>query len=198
MEIEIIEPRNKKEEIMRCAIKLFFAKGFYETSMEDICNCAGITKGTLYYYINSKDELLFEIHDRYITAVIKRAEGVLKKLKNMSSKEKIKGIIEVHARVMHDFKDEITVFFKEMDALSPERFKLIADKREEYFNLVYRVIEDGISKGEFKNINPKIVCLSLLGMLNWMYQWYNPKGKLNVEEIAEIMKEVILNGILIK
>lgn len=193
-----METRNKKDEIIKCAAHLFDTNGYHNTSMEDICNCAGITKGTLYYYIKSKDELLYDIHDRFITATIERAKNAIGDPKIKTVTEKLVSAIRAHVTIMHDFQKEITVFFREMDSLSPEKFKIINEKRTLYRNMILKIIEEGVQNGEFREVIPIVVCFSILGTINWMYQWYDPDKELGPNEIAQEMVNFVLTGLLSK
>jgi len=186
---------DRKEMIIRAATELFDSKGYHATSIEDICNEVGITRGTLYYYITGKEDLLHEIHDRYITAILAKAQEAISALDTQGAKEKLVALIRVHACIMRDYRKEITVFFREMDALGPENFRSIAEKRRIYRDLLTSVIREGIESGEFAPVDPRIASLALLGMLNWMYQWYRPDGRLSVDQIAEELISLVLHGL---
>lgn len=187
---------NRKNEIIKCATDLFQVKGYHQTSIEDICNAVGITKGTLYYYINSKEDLLYEIHERYISAAIDDAKKEISSGKHVTAQEKLVAVLMLYVKLMKDYQPEITVFFKEMDCLSKERFEDIARKRRVFRNLLFSIIEEGIKKEEFVNTSPSIVTLSILGMVNWMYQWYKSNGRFSIEDITEVMTNLILNGLI--
>lgn len=186
---------NRKSDIIKCATNLFQTKGYHQTSIEDICNAVGITKGTLYYYIESKEDLLYEIHEHYINAAIEDTKNEIISSKYETAEEKLKAVLKVYIKLMRDYQPEITVFFKEMDCLSKEKFQAMARKRRVFRDLVFHIIEEGVNTGEFTNINPSIVTFSILGAVNWMYQWYKPHGNLSIEDITVIITNLLLNGL---
>lgn len=190
-----METKNKREEIINCAAHLFDTKGYHSTSVEDICNCVGITKGTIYYYIKSKEELLYDIHDRFITAAIERAKNVTENTEIKNAKDKLVAVIKAHVSIMYDFQKEIRVFFREMDSLGPENFKIIDKKRDVFRNEILNIIEEGVRNGEFRSVIPIVACFTVIGAVNWMYQWYHPDSKLSSDEIAQEIVGIVLNGL---
>jgi TetR/AcrR family transcriptional regulator, cholesterol catabolism regulator len=186
---------DRKAEILDAALTLFVKKGFHRTSIQDIADAAGITKGGLYHHLKSKEEILFSLHERFIS------EGYIKlKLieeESLSTEEKIVKLLKAHLEIIRDFKDEITIFYKEYNNnLSPENYKIVLDKRDEYERIFVNVLEEGRINGVFKIENSRIASFFILGASNFMYHWYNPNGQMNLDELARIYLNIITNGIL--
>lgn len=183
-----------KEKITDHSIKLFEKKGFSETSIQDIVDSLGVTKGTFYYYFSSKEELLMDIHLRYIDELLGRQEQILRNLS--SCKEKLFEIVYMLISSIKTKGSSAKIFFREMRHLSEDRVAQIVGKRDQFRMNVEQLIRDGIEVGEFrKDLNPIIVTFGILGAANWSYQWFNPAGKLSDCEVAEIFVEMILKGI---
>lgn len=188
-----------KREILYEAAKLFDSKGYHKTSVADISAAVGLKKGSLYYYIQSKEQLLYEIHEQFIDALQNRINNHLSVPQaNSSATAKLSVVIREHAQVMDEFRPQIRVFFREMDALSPENLQVIAAKRKNYKNMLVGLIEEGIENKEFVPLDPNIVALAILGIINWMYQWHRPDGYLSTGEIAELFEQMILQGLSTK
>lgn len=183
-----------KEKITDHSIKLFEKKGFSETSIQDIVDSLGVTKGTFYYYFSSKEELLMDIHLRYIDELLGRQDQILGNLS--SCKEKLFEIVYMLISSIKTKGSSAKIFFREMRHLSEDRVAQIVGKRDQFRMNVEKLIRDGIEVGEFrKDLNPIIVTFGILGAANWSYQWFSPAGKLSDREVAEIFVEMILKGI---
>ena len=83
-----------------------------------------------------------------------------------------------------------------MKNLSEERLTLIIPKRDQFRHNIENLIKEGMKNNEFRsNLNPAIITFGILGITNWSYQWFNPKGRVSDREVAEIFVEMILRGI---
>jgi AcrR family transcriptional regulator len=183
-----------KEKITEYSIKLFEKKGFSETSIQDIVDSIGVTKGSFYYYFSSKEELLMDIHLRYIDELLSRQEQIL--ADQSTSKQKLFDIVYMLISSIKSKGASAKIFFREMRHLSDARLAQIIAKRDEFRLNVERLIREGIENGELrKDLNPVIVTFGILGAANWSYQWFNPDGKVSDREVAEIFVEMILKGI---
>ncbi|HSI65884.1 MAG TPA: TetR/AcrR family transcriptional regulator [Planococcus sp. (in: firmicutes)] len=184
-----------KERIKQQSILLFERKGFSETSIQDIVESLGVTKGTFYYYFNSKEQLLMAIHLGYIDDLLQRQEGILKQ--TVASRIKLEGIIELLIRDIEQYGPSGRVFFREMRHLAVENADEVKRKREQFRTNIEHLIRDGIKEGEFRQgIQPDIIAFTILGVTNWSYQWFNPAGEISADLLSSIYSDVILNGIV--
>jgi len=185
-----------KEKITEQSIILFEKKGFSGTSIQDIVDSLGVTKGTFYYYFSSKEELLMDIHIRYIDDLLSHQERIMED-PSKSCKEKLHDMIYL---LIHDIKKQgpsARVYFREIRHLSEEHLKVVLPKRDRFRLNIQGIVEEGMKKGEFKKgLEAAIVTFGILGMTNWSYNWYNPNGKITDEEVTKIYMDIILNGIL--
>lgn len=90
----------------------------------------------------------------------------------------------------------ISVYIQEYRRLPPERLGEVLAERKHYEQVLMRILEDGIASGDFRPVNVKIVMLGVLGMLNWVHQWFSPAGELSPQEIATILTDLVLRGVL--
>ncbi len=184
-----------KAKITEQSIYLFEKKGFSETSIQDIVDSIGVTKGTFYYYFSSKEELLMDIHLSYIDDMISQQEKILDD-PSKSCKMKLFDVVNM---LISDIKKQgpsAKVYFREMRNLNEERLALILPKRDQFRLNIEKIITEGKESGEFRpDLNASIVTFGILGITNWSYQWFNPDGEISDTEVAEIFVELILKGI---
>jgi TetR/AcrR family transcriptional regulator, cholesterol catabolism regulator len=183
-----------KDKLTEHSIRLFEKKGFKETSIQDIVDSIGVTKGTFYYYFSSKEELLMDINLGYINYLLEKQREILADIG--SCKEKLFGIVYLLIGNIKTQGSAAKIFFREMKNLNEERLALIVPKRDEFRLNIEKLLIDGVNKGEFRgDLNAHIVTFGILGASNWSYQWFNPSGASTDREVAEIFVEMILEGI---
>ncbi|MEW9051483.1 MAG: TetR/AcrR family transcriptional regulator [Neobacillus sp.] len=184
-----------KQKIMEASIQLFDQNGFKSTSIKDIVDSIGVTKGTFYYYFASKEELLKDIHLIYIEELLEQQEHILSNPRTDCT-YKLYEIVLTLIRNIRTKRQSARIFFREMRHLTEENLDDIRFKRNEYRKNVESLIQEGISRKEFKEgVRADILTFGILGMTNWSYYWYNHKGEVSEEQAAEIFLEMILHGI---
>ncbi|AQQ51968.1 TetR/AcrR family transcriptional regulator [Planococcus lenghuensis] len=183
-----------KEKITQHSILLFEEKGFVETSVQDIVEALGVTKGTFYYYFTSKEQLLMEIHLGYIDRLLARQQVIVES--GDSAREKISGMIRLLIMDIASYGPSARVFFREVRHLGQENAAEIREKRERFRLTIEQVLERGKGAGEFReDMEPGITAFAVLGITNWSYQWYNPAGEISPDHLAAIYTTLILQGI---
>lgn len=183
-----------KSKIKQQSISLFERKGFSETSIQDIVEALDVTKGTFYYYFQSKEQLLMEIHSTYIDDLLRRQKEI--DAMPTSNKEKLVGIIHLLIGDIQAQGPSGRVFFREMRHLADDNAEDVKRKREEFRLNIEKLIRQGIETGEFrKTLQPDMTAFTILGVTNWSYQWFNPTGEISAQRLAEIYGDLILNGI---
>lgn len=181
--------------IIKESIDLFDKKGFSKTSIQDIVDTIGVTKGTFYYYFKSKQELLMDIHLNYIIELLKEQEVILKD-EYISCKDKMQKLIYLIIKNIKVHGKSARVFTREVRHLDEEQLILVNSYRREFRINLQKLIEEGIEKGEFRDQKRSdIVIFGILGMVNRSYNWYNPDGEVSEEELVSIYMDLILNGI---
>lgn len=184
-----------KDRLIQSALKLFEENGFHGVSVNQIVQHAGASKGGFYHHFNSKDELLFMIHDTFISYVLEKA-NLAKQTYNHPT-QKLQAIIKSFVKVFDLYKPHILVFYQESTYLKPQYEKLIKIKRDQFKNIIFEVIEEGQLSGEIRPSLPvNITGMSILGMVNWTYQWYKKSGSKSIDEISDVFVDIILRGIL--
>lgn len=190
--------QKKKNEILSAALALFSKKGYLKTSLADIAEEVGITKGGIYHYIDRKEDLLFLIHKEMVDAFLVNFQEFSTSGNDPWSR--LLGWIHVHMMLMQDYRSHIRVFFNELYNLEIQAdFERIVKTRDEIFQMLYDIIKDGMKTRQFRSdINPKILTFLIFGMLNWFYQWYRPGGPRSLENIYDDVIRLVSHGILKK
>src|SRR4030095_5938771 len=187
---------SRKEQIIRAASKLFKEKGFEAASMRDIAGELGIEAASLYSHIKSKDEILETICFRMADELLKAIEEVNDLYFN--AEEKLGMAIKNHVKIVTGNLDSSSVFLREWLHLTKPRLKEFIALRDKYENSFKQILINGENENVFEAPDKKFAVLTILSALNWLTEWYNPKGKMTAEEIAEHLTEFILTGLRVK
>jgi AcrR family transcriptional regulator len=186
---------TRQAQILETAARIFCEKGFDGASMGDISAALGITKAGIYHHIRSKEDLLYAIMaygmDLFESKVLKRVTAIADPLERL--KATLKGHILV---VTRDRPKEITVILHESSALrGRSRAKIDARKRR-YVRFLERTFRDLARRGAIRRIDPTVAAFAMLGMVNWIYQWYRPAGRLKDSDLADALADLFLRGVL--
>ncbi len=178
---------------MLAAVKIFNEKGFYATSLDDVAERLNVTKPTLYYYVKSKDEILYECV-RIGLQMIKDAIAEATALGGTALDRLTAAMRQYAIAVTMDFgMCLIRVGEEPLPSESKKRLRgLKAEIDDEFRSL----IEQGISEGYIAPVNPKIAAFALAGTLSWIGRWYQSGGLLAPEEIADQCISLLLNGLM--
>ncbi|SEQ54772.1 transcriptional regulator, TetR family [Virgibacillus subterraneus] len=188
----ITDLRNK---IIQEALLMFEKHGYHGVTVNQIVENVGTSKGGFYHHFTSKDELLFVIHDTFITYVLEKATIANETYK--SPTKKLQAIIKDFVKVFDLYKPHISVFYQENIYLKPEYEILIKKKRDQFKQIIIRAIREGKACGEFrKDLPVEITGMAILGMVNWAYKWYKQSGPKSIDEIGDIFVDLILHAVL--
>lgn len=174
---------------------LFETYGFHGVTVNEIVEKSGTSKGGFYHHFTSKDELLFVIHDTFISYVLEKA--TIANETYQSPTKKLQAIIKDFVKVFDLYKPHIAVFYQESIYLKPEYETLIKEKRDQFKQMIVRAIDEGKQNQEFRKELPvEITAMAILGMINWTYKWYRQSGIKSIDEIGDIYVNLILHAVL--
>ena len=186
-------PPRRRQEILRAATALFAEKGYHATSMQDIGDALGVQRGSLYHHIQSKEDLLYEIMRFCSTTLLAQVEPIVASA--LPAAEKLTRFIETHLDIVISLRPEFRVLVRELRSLPPARREKIVKYRDQYENLVRKIIADGVAAGRYRRVDPKYAGFVVLGVCNWFSQWYSPRGPLSRAQIARTFADLLLLGI---
>jgi AcrR family transcriptional regulator len=187
--------RLTQKVIVETAAELFARQGFGATSLDDIAEQLGATKGALYYHIKNKEEILRLIY----LMVLNVSEEPLRRIAQMTvpPAEKLGQAIMHHTAVAADRSPAMIVFYREQHYLTGPFAKEIILRKKDYEHYFEQIIGEGQAIGAFtRGIDPKIAAFGLLGMCNWLSQWYRADGEYSPQQIATMFVTMVERGLL--
>jgi len=180
--------------IAKAAVRLFNKNGYLETNMDHIAAAAKTSKGGVYHYFSSKDEILHFVLSNYMDLILRDLELELSKIQD--NETKIRFIISRHINLYTQNLAEAKTLLHEAHCLHAKYYKSIAAKERKYYRIVANVLSEflggraGIDRGHIASLT-----FLLFGMCNWIYSWYNPKGSISPEALSEMIFAVFLKGV---
>lgn len=184
----------RRAQIRRVAAELFDASGYRETSMDDIAAAVGIKKASLYYYFPGKDQLLVELHEEMIDLIISQQQERIE-AGELTHPRMLLAIMTDLVRLQETHPGHLKIFFEHFRELPAEVRASVRQKRDQYRDMLIRVLSDGKSDGSFADIDVELTAMAVLGMCNWTYQWFRPGGRLSAADVAHYFWSQILAGI---
>ncbi len=186
---------QKLEFILRTAARIFAEKNYHSTSMRDISRETNVSLAGLYYYCKSKEELLFLIQDNCFGHVLERLQARLKETTEPTAKLRL--VIDNHLSFFAANMSEMKVLSHEADSLAGEMHKHVSGKKQQYTKLVRRILSEvQQANGTQQKIDLTVATYALFGMMNWIYNWYDPAGALSVNGLVDNLTRLFLSGFL--
>ena len=172
----------KRKALIQEAARAFSARGYHDTSLVDVARELGVTKGALYYYVKSKQEILFECH----MSSIELGDRAIEHARSIDGSG-FASVVALAHRYMELLVGEsgTLAVLTEFDALEPENRKIVAAGRTRFGNTFRELIERGQADGSVRGaINAKIAEFFYLGAVNWATRWFDPGGELDGSLVA--------------
>src|SRR5438067_13555602 len=185
---------DPRQEILRAAARLFQQQGYDATSMNDVAAALKLSKGGLYHHFQSKEEILFDLMNHAMDITEERVINPVKAVAD--PEERLRTVIRRHIAVVLSERDrEITVMLHENHPLSPTLRKRINSRKKDYVHFLENLISEvQRARGSSGTVTPRAAAFALLGMINWIYQWYRPEGSLQEENLAKQYTEIFFHG----
>jgi AcrR family transcriptional regulator len=184
---------DRESQILEAATRIFQERGYDATTIQAIADDVGILKGSLYYYIEKKEDLLFQIVEGVHRGLARSLEHVDAEKDPL---ERIRVFIAAHVRFIAENLSATRVFLHDFRALSPGRRKEIVSERDEYEGRLRELLGEAQQAGVVRDdLDLDLAVLAIFGMMNWMYQWYRLGGRNEPEEIGWTFAEFALSGL---
>lgn len=192
-ESSAVKRGERKPQILDAAARLFYGKGYHATTIEDVAREVGMLKGSLYYYIKSKEDLLFEL----LYQVIHEAKAGVE--------EKLVGVTEPGAalevafasHIDHIIQHQVKVglLLHEFGALAPERQQKVRLVMRQYTQVFVDILRRGQESGVFIAGDARLMANGILGMGNWLYKWYRADSGVSRDEVKQTFGNIVLGGV---
>jgi len=182
------------DEIITAAAKVFRTKGYHAASVQDIADEVGILKGSLYHHFESKEQLLYLVAKEPIARLYAQLGEIV--AMDLPAAEKLRRAILAHLEAFHEHHPHLFVYLRETEDLK-QRFRAGTQlSPKQYERLWQQILREGMKTGEFRaDLDVQVISYGLLGMLNWLYKWYDPHGRLNAREVAGQFSALALAGL---
>jgi len=184
---------EREDQLLETATRLFKEKGYHHTSMQDLADALGMQKGSLYYYIDSKEELLRRLLERATSFLASQIDEIY--AADLPPVQKLTWAMQNHATTMMEHLDLVAVYLQEYRNLPPKRLEEALAVRKHYERVLMQILEDGIAAGDFRTVDVKMAAFGILGMLNWTHQWFSPDGLFSSRQVAATLCDLALYGV---
>ncbi|MBN3930163.1 TetR family transcriptional regulator [Streptomyces verrucosisporus] len=182
------------QRLLAAATRLFADRGYDRTSVQEIVEAAGVTKGALYHYFGSKDDLLHEIYGRVLRLQQERLDAfassdapVERRLRDAAADVVVTTI---------DNLDDASIFFRSMHQLSEDKQKQVRSERRRYHERFRALIEEGQKAGVFSTATPADLVVDYhFGSVHHLSTWYRPGGRMTPQEVADHLADLLLRAL---
>lgn len=183
-----------RERIIEAALELFPRHGYDGTSVETIVTKAGVTKGAFYYYFSSKEEVLEYLHNQFLDHELKLAKEL--ETYEGTPPEKLRRLVCDLIESIVVYRQNVRVFFQEVDRLPAERREEIKARRRIYQEYVEAIVRQGVHGGYFRqDIDPTIATLGIFGLANYTYRWLRSTGRLPTNAVIGMLAEMAVKSL---
>jgi AcrR family transcriptional regulator len=183
--------RLKREAVLKEARRAFGKRGYHNTSLDEIASRLNVSKGTLYNYVKDKQELLYECHSL--------ALDIGERAIDYGEEHGASGAEVLRQALLHNITsltEEFGAFavLTEIDALRPEDRAGIVKRRDGIEKRMVKLVLSGIKDGSLRRLDPKIVVMTYMGVINWLPRWFSSEGRLTGEQIAQEITDLLMAG----
>lgn len=180
--------------LLETATRLFAERGYERTSVQEIVDAAGVTKGALYHYFGSKDDLLHEVYARVLRLQQERLDSFAEEDAPVERRLRAAAADVVVTSIEN--LDDTKIFFRSMHQLGPEKQKQVRAERRRYHERFRALIEEGQREGVFSTAVPaELVVDYHFGSVHHLSTWYRRDGRLTPQEVADHLAELLLRAL---
>ena len=183
---------SRREMLLAAAARVFAARGYHRTSMRDLARASRMSLAGMYYYVAGKADLLFEIQKGSFERVRRGAEEAVAGA--ATPEEKLQAFIRHHVTFFTSHMDEMKVLSHEAESLTGEPLEEVRRLKRAYVGLCLDLLAALDAQDGGHRMDRNVAAYTLFGMMNWIYTWYDPAGTVGVEELAESICRLFLNG----
>ncbi len=183
---------RRKQQVLAVASQVFADHG-YSATIDQIAGELGVTKGHIYHYFSSKQEILFQIFSQAMNSFLESINTANDP--RLPVDQRLQAVLKAHIEAICENKAVMTVFMDLRRELFPEHWQEILVSRDRYEQIIQNLIREGITQGYFAPNNEQVLSYAILGSINWVYVWFQQQGQLGKEEIAQLMSEYLLKGL---
>jgi len=183
---------HRRERLLAAAARVFARQGYDGTSMRDLAKASQMSLAGMYYYVKGKEDLLFHVQQACFEQVSRGAEAALAGAQGPEAR--LATFIRHHVTFFATHMPEMKVLAHEAESLSGAMLEEVRRLKRAYVDRCAGLLADLDGQGEEAHVRRHVCAYTLFGMMNWIYTWYDPAGPLGVQELAETITQLFLNG----
>src|SRR6266496_3787760 len=187
--------RSVRDKVLAAAVQLFAEYGYHAATMRDIARIAGIQAASIYYHYASKQALLVEIMETHMRQLNANLEHILSK--HNTVQQCLYEAISNHIRLHTIYKSEFFIIDTEIRALEGENRAKILALRDQYEDLIQRLLQEGMEQGVLRQTDVKVSSYAIIAMCTEVAKWFRPAGRLSVQQVIEIYCRMVTEGLLL-
>lgn len=190
------KPKNlqKSNEIYSVVARLFAHKGYHSTSMREIARKLDMNQSSLYHYFKSKEDILFKLMNDAMDDAMATLEEIC--AADLSPEDKLKKVLGFYTRYYAGDQERLILLVNEKSSLGDAYRRKLIQKERRYVRLFKEIFEELAGHNKIKGIPPSVATFAFLGMVHYTIKWYNKKGSVGLDELADIFVEMFCKGIL--
>ena len=193
---ELPQPESKRERILRAAIDVFAQNGYFNAKVSDIAKAAGVADGTIYLYLDGKEDLLVNIFREHTRDYLQSLERELAHVRR--AEDRIRIAIRHHLETLG--RDRALAIVAQVELRHSLKFMSLLSQQEvaDYLGLLRKMVEHGQSEGSFRrNLHPQLVAKAIFGVLDEMVtSWMLSEKEYNLADSSEQIADLLLTGLL--
>lgn len=179
--------------VLRAAVRMFNARGFHATSLEDVATSLGISKPTIYHYLGNKDQVLLECVTIGLQQLLEA--GAIARAGPGTGADRLQSFLRRYAEINMDDFGRCVIRTGE-EALTPESVRRFRELKREIDTAMRDLIHEGVVDGSIAPVDPKLLAFALAGALNWPARWHDPAGPQSSGELADQLVTLLASGFL--
>lgn len=193
----MVDGKTVPQRILAAALALFAEKGFESTSVQDVVVAAGVTKGAMYHYFSSKEDLLYEIYSRVLRMQKERLDKAV--AQEGSVEERVRAACADVVVTTAENLESTTIFFRSLHQMSAEKQQEIRGERRRYHETFRGLIVEGQEAGVFRDDMSADLCVDyFFGSVHHLPMWLKPSGRLTAEEVGRSFADLFVDGLTVR
>lgn len=183
---------RRREHLLNIAARTFAERGFHRTSMRDLSRASEMSLAGMYYYVKGKEDLLFQIQKTCFAQVMAGAEQAVASATGPT--DRLAAFIRHHVAFFAHHMPEMKVLSHEAESLTGAALEEVRSRKRRYVDLCLGLLADLEAGRNGARVDRHVAAYTLFGMMNWIYTWYDPKGPVGVDALADAICRLFLNG----
>lgn len=176
------------EGLLSAAAGVIARKGYHATTMRDLARASGMSLAGMYHYVTGKEEILYLIQRHFFDRVLAGARRALASAPDPEGA--LRAFVQHHVGVFAAHMSEMKVLSHEAESLTGERHAEVRSLKRRYVELLAETMAAAGAA------DPRTAAYALFGMMNWIYTWYRPEGRLSADQLADAFVRMALHGVL--